>query len=107
MKLKKESEIKGKENTSAEHGERMQSNLVINETNMNFVESEGKMRGETKVRVRNNQIFMQERDLYAREGEVKNVFYSSKPIIVLVYKDIYLNTNELDPCIPSVAISLL
>jgi len=44
-------------------------------------------------------------NLYARWGEVKNVF--NKPIIVLVYKDIYLNTNELDPCISSVDISLL
>ena len=46
-------------------------------------------------------------NLYAREGEVKNVFYFNKSIIVLVYKYIYLNINELDPCILSVAISLL
>jgi hypothetical protein len=45
-------------------------------------------------------------NLYAREGEV-NVFYFNKSIIVLVYKYIYLNINELDPCILSVAISLL
>jgi hypothetical protein len=28
-------------------------------------------------------------------------------ISVLVYKETYLNTNELDSCLPSVAISLL
>lgn len=52
MKFKKESEVEGKENTSEEHGERRQSDLATNETNMNSVESEGKIRGEKKVRVR-------------------------------------------------------
>ena len=28
-------------------------------------------------------------------------------MILLVYKKIYFNTNELDPCIPSICVSLL
>jgi hypothetical protein len=43
----------------------------------------------------------------AREGEVKYVFFTNKPIILLVYKEAYFNTNDLDHVVPSVAISLL
>jgi hypothetical protein len=52
MKSKKESEVEGKENTSEEYGERRQLDLATNETNMNSFKSEGKIRGEKKVRVR-------------------------------------------------------
>jgi hypothetical protein len=46
-------------------------------------------------------------NFYAREGEVRSVFFSNKPMILLVYKEAYFNTNDLDHIVPSVAISLL
>jgi hypothetical protein len=35
------------------------------------------------------------------------LFYANKPMIVLVYKKTYFNTNDLDYVVSSVAISLL
>jgi hypothetical protein len=43
---------------------------------------------------------------YAREGEVRSVFFTNKPMILLVYKEVYVNTNDLDHIVSSVAISL-
>jgi hypothetical protein len=45
-------------------------------------------------------------NFYAREGEVRSVFFSNKPMILLVYKEAYFNTDDLDHIVPSVAISL-
>jgi len=44
---------------------------------------------------------------YAREGEVRSVFFTNKPMILLVYKETYFSTNDLDHIVPSVAIALL
>jgi hypothetical protein len=35
------------------------------------------------------------------------VFFTYKSMILLVYKEAYFNTNDLDYAIPSVAVSLL
>ena len=35
------------------------------------------------------------------------MFFTYKPMILLVYKEAYFNTNDLDYVIPSVAVSLL
>jgi hypothetical protein len=40
-------------------------------------------------------------------NEVKNVYFSNMPVILLVYTIIYFNITELDTCIPSVCVSLL
>ena len=44
---------------------------------------------------------------YARVGEVRSAFFTNKPMILLVYKKAYCNTNDFDHIVPSVAISLL
>ena len=44
---------------------------------------------------------------YARVGEVRSAFFTNKPMILLVYKKAYFNTNDFDHIVPSVAISLL
>ena len=44
---------------------------------------------------------------YAREGEVRSAYFITKPMILLVYKEAYFNTNELDHMVPSATISLL
>ena len=46
-------------------------------------------------------------NFYAKEGEVKSIFFTNKPIILLMYKEAYFNTNDLDHVMSSVAISLL
>jgi hypothetical protein len=46
-------------------------------------------------------------NLYVREGEVRSVFFTNKPMIVLVYKEVYFNTKDLNHVVPSVIVSLL
>ena len=41
------------------------------------------------------------------EGEVKSAYFTKKPIILLVYKEAYFNTNDLDHIVPTVVISLV
>jgi hypothetical protein len=44
---------------------------------------------------------------YARKGEIKSFCYSKQLIILVVYKEVYFNTNKLDLIIPSICVSLL
>ena len=44
---------------------------------------------------------------YTKYNEIKNTYFSDMPMILLVSKKIYFNTNNLDSFIPSVAIFLL
>jgi hypothetical protein len=44
---------------------------------------------------------------YAKASDVKSAFYTNQPIFVLLYKEAYFNTNELDKSLPSVVVSLL
>ena len=46
-------------------------------------------------------------NFYARKGEIKSMFYTNKPIILLVYKEVYFNSNKLDHVVPIMTISLL
>ena len=46
-------------------------------------------------------------NFYAREGEVRSAYFTNKPMILLVYKEAYFNTNDLNHIVHSVAISLL
>jgi len=39
--------------------------------------------------------------------KVRSAFFTNKPMILLVYKEAYFNTNDLDHIVPSVAITLL
>jgi hypothetical protein len=44
---------------------------------------------------------------YTKESEIKSSYFSYMLMILLVYKNACLNTNNLDSFIPSVVISLL
>ena len=44
---------------------------------------------------------------YARESEVKRAFFADRPMIFLVHKESYLNLNETNQSLPSLAVSLL
>jgi hypothetical protein len=52
-------------------------------------------RGKTKV------------SFYARESEVKRAFFADRPMILLVYKESYLNLDKTNKSLPSLAVSLL
>ena len=62
-------------------------------------ESEGKERYTAKER--------KQRNFYAKTSEVKRALISKRPMIVLMYKEALLNTNQLDSSLPSVVVSLL
>jgi len=42
-----------------------------------------------------------------KELKLDLCFFTNKPIILLVYKEAYFNTNDLDSVILSVAVSLM
>jgi len=76
----------------------------------NLAESGGKTRGEKKVRKSDENCvekLEKQPNFYAREGEIRSAYFTNKPLILLVYEEAYINTNDLDHIVPSVAISLL
>ena len=46
-------------------------------------------------------------NFYARKGEVRSAYFNNKLMILLVYKEAYFNTNDLDHIVPGAAVSLL
>ena len=44
---------------------------------------------------------------YTEKSEINSVYFSDIPMILLMYKKTYFNTNNIDYFIPSVVISLL
>ena len=44
---------------------------------------------------------------YTKDSELKSVFYSKKPMFVLLYKETLLETNDHDSSLPSIVSSLL
>ena len=48
-----------------------------------------------------------QQSFYAREGEVKSAYLTNKLMILLVYKEVYFNTNDLDHMVSNATISLL
>ena len=44
---------------------------------------------------------------YAKQSDVRVAYYAKQPCFVLVYKEACLNTNDLNPSLPSVVDSLL
>jgi hypothetical protein len=48
-----------------------------------------------------------QKNFYAKVSEIKQAMFSNQPMIVLLYKEALLNTNELDLALPSSIVSLL
>ena len=42
-------------------------------------------------------------NFYAKGSQIRFTFFTNKPMILLVYKEAYFHTNDLDSAIPSVA----
>ena len=49
----------------------------------------------------------QQVNLFAKKSEVKRTFFSKQPVIVLLCKEAYLHTNELNSSLPSVIVTVL
>ena len=132
IKIKHEHEAMGRENQGEDRGERRPSDSARTQTTTthsdthpntnkpdhstttqkhpNLVESGGKKRGEKKVRKSDENCvekLKKQPNFYAREGEVRSAYFTNKPMILLVYKEAYFNTNDLDHIVPSATISLL
>jgi hypothetical protein len=76
--------------------------------------SENQREAEKNEREKENQSSALERKLerkqknfYAKVSEIKRAMFSNQPMIVLLYKEALLNTNELDHALPSSIASLL
>ena len=46
-------------------------------------------------------------NFYAKGAQIRSAFFTNKTMILLVYKEAYFNTNDLDFAIPNVAVSLM
>jgi len=46
-------------------------------------------------------------NFYAKGSQIRYVYFTNKLMILLVYKEAYFNTNDLNSAIPSVALSLM
>jgi hypothetical protein len=44
-------------------------------------------------------------NFYAKGAQIRSAFFTNKTMILLVYKEAYFNTNDLDSTIPSVVVS--
>ena len=110
MKLKRECENGKSENSREDNGERRPSDLAKPKSLIKPVESGGKTRGVKKVSLcDDNSVkkLKKQHNFYAKEAQIRSVFFTNKSMILLVYKEAYFNTNDLDYAIPSVAIPLL
>jgi hypothetical protein len=62
----------------------------------NLAKSGGKTRGVKKVRKGDENCLeklKKQSNFYAREGEVRYAFFTNKPMILIVYREAYFNTN--------------
>uniref|UniRef100_A0A2N9IYD6 CCHC-type domain-containing protein n=1 Tax=Fagus sylvatica TaxID=28930 RepID=A0A2N9IYD6_FAGSY len=101
QKRKSEKEIEQKRKIESENEQKRKSEKEIEQKRKSESENEKKEResaerkGKTKV------------SFYARESEVKRAFFADRPMILLVYKESYLNLDETNQSLPSLAVSLL
>jgi hypothetical protein len=110
MKLKKESEDGKSENSREDNGERKPSDLAKPKSLIKPVESGGKNRGVKKVSLCDDnsvEKLKKQPNFYEKGSQIRSAFFINKPMILLVYKEAYFNTNDLDSAIPSVAVSLM
>ena len=77
-------------------------NREIGENKEKRVESREKKERESVERKEKTKL-----SFYAKESEVKRAFLANQPMILLVYKECYLNLDETNQSLPSLAVSLL
>ena len=73
-------------------------------------ESEQKKKSEKNEREKekkNTATEGKQMNFYAKTSEIKRAMFSNQPMIVLLYKEAFLNTNQIDSSLPSSVVSLL
>ncbi|KAL7105889.1 hypothetical protein ACP275_07G074800 [Erythranthe tilingii] len=76
-------------------------------TKENESEAEKNKRENKKVSSANERKEEGKTSLYARASDVKRAMRSNQPMIVLMYKEAFLNTNNVNSSLPSSVVSLL
>ena len=110
MKLKKECEDRKSENSCEDNGERKPSDSAKPKLLIKPVESVGKNQGVKKVSLcddNSGEKLKKQPNFHAKGSQIRSAIFTNKPMILLVYKEAYFNTNDLDSAIPSVAVSLM
>jgi hypothetical protein len=110
IKLERESEDGKSENSREDNGERRPIDSAKLKSLIKSVESGSKTRGVKKVSLCDDnsvEKLKKQPNFYAKGAQIISVFFTNKPMILLVYKEAYFNSNDLDSVIPSVTISLL
>jgi len=110
MTLKRECEDGKSENSREDNGERRPSDLAKPKSLIKPVESGDKTRGVKKVSLCDDnsvEKLKKQLNFYAKGAQIRDAFFTNKPMILLVCKEAYFNSNDLDSAIPSVAVSLL
>jgi len=78
--------------------------------NQKKAESGEKMSGEKKERVRKEECVEKvgkHLNFFAKSNDLKHAYLSDLPMILLVYKEAFFNSDDLDSCVPSVVKVLL
>ena len=86
MRLQKESEQHKKSENERKAGEKKREKAIIDSAI------------EAKIK-------RKQKNFYAKAIEIKRAMFSNQPMIVLFYNEALLNTNELDPVMPSSVVS--
>ena len=101
-------ELKSKETESGQTKERESE---CNKKAESSKRKEKSAKSENQVSLREKSECKQKREgkvsFYAKESEVKRAMYARQPMLVLMYKDVLLNTNDLNQSFPSVVGDLL
>jgi hypothetical protein len=109
MKFQREWKDWKSENSRDDNGERRPSDSTKPKSLINLVESGGKTRGVKKVSLCDDnsvEKLKKQPNFYAKGAQIRFVFFTNKPMILLVYKEAYFNPNDLDSAIPSMVVSL-
>ena len=104
VRLKRESDSRKVEK---EEKERNEKESTRKEEKENERRKESVSKTEKKVSKEKGEETKRKESFYAKPSEIKRAFYSERPMYILLYKEALLNTNELDPSLPSVVSSLL
>ena len=86
------------------------NHLAITQKHLNLAESRGNIKKVNKVNMCDKNSLKKikkQPNFYVKESEARSVFFTNKPMILLVYKKVYFNTNDLDRVVPIVPVSLL
>jgi hypothetical protein len=101
QKRKSEKEIEQKRKIESDNEQKRKCEKEIEQKRKSESENEKKERETAERKGKTKMGF------YARVSEVKRAFFADRPMILLVYKESYLNLDVTNKSLPSLAVSLL